>query len=92
MDEDRTLAAEALIGDDSEAFMRSELGRTVLGIAELEAQDAIQELKSASDLVHIRELQNRIWRAESFGSWLTELIDRGSQAIQAIQHEGTTDE
>lgn len=92
--EESVLAAEALIGDDAEAFIRSELGRTILGIAKQEAQSAMEQLKSASaaDQDKIRALQNEIWRAEQFEDWLLELIDRGAQAIKIVQHEADTHE
>jgi hypothetical protein len=95
MDEDEdTLAAEAIIGDEAEAFMHSDLGRTILGIADQEAQDALAQLKSAqpTDTEKIRSLQNIIWRSEQFKGWLADLIDRGVQALRVIQHEEETNE
>lgn len=91
---DETLVAEALIGDEAEAFMNSELGRVVLGIAEQEAKVALEDLKSASvnDQERIRALQNTIWRCESFKQWLSELIDQGQQALEALRHDEDANE
>lgn len=92
MDDEETMAAEALIGADAEAFMNSELGRTILGIAEQEAKAATEDLKriAVSETDKIRELQNIIWRAETFKQWLLELIDQGTHAVDILRHEAET--
>lgn len=89
MDDREVTEAEALIGDEADAFMRSELGRTLLGIAEQDAAEAMEHLKriSPSETDKIREYQNTIWLAERFKGWLVELFDRGEQAIKILQHE-----
>lgn len=91
---EETLTAEVLIGDDAEAFLNSDLGRTILGIAELEAKAATEDLKSAkvTDPDRLRELQNIIWRSEKFKQWLGELVDRGRQAFHTLEHEELTNE
>lgn len=81
------LYAEGIMGRDAEEFIQSDLGQYLIGCAE-------QEIKAATDVlkrVHpwrtrrIRELQNEIWRAESFQSWLSELVIRGRQAVQQLE-------
>lgn len=83
------LGAEALIGDEADAFMRSDLGRMLVGMAEQEGMAALDELKSVkiTETDRIQELQNIVWRSEKFAGWLRELVSRGEQAIQTLQHE-----
>lgn len=83
------LFAEAIIGRDAEEFIQSELGQYLIGCAEQEAQEAMHQLKSVFPWRRrkITELQNKIWRAESFQSWLGELVIKGKQAIQQIEED-----
>ena len=90
MDEEReTMVAEALIGDDAEAFFRSDLGKTIIGLAKQEADLAYAALKTTNptDQDKIRELQNAIWRSERFEQWLGELISNGEQSLKILQYE-----
>lgn len=82
-----TLEAEAIIGDEADRFLRSDLGKTLIGLARQEAQDAMLELKKADpkDSEAIRSLQSRIWRAESFEEWLTSLAHSGEIALKTIE-------
>jgi hypothetical protein len=89
MTDEDVLAAETLIGDDADKFMRSDLGRTIMGIAKQEAEIAFEDLKHVdpNDVNKVRELQNIIWRAESFEAWLLELVKRGEQALQIMEYD-----
>ena len=80
------LFAEAIIGKDAEEFITSDIGQYMLGAAEQEAQDAYAALKTVFPWRRrkIQELQNRIWRAESFKVWLAELVTSGKQAMDAL--------
>ena len=80
------LYAEAILGKDAEEFVESELGRFIIGRAEQEIEDAVNELKKCYPwrTRKIRELQNRIWRAESVQNWLAELVVRGRQALNQL--------
>jgi hypothetical protein len=81
------LYAEGMLGRDAEEFIESELGRFMIGRAEQEIADAMNELKTCYPwrTRRIKELQNRIWRAESFQNWLGELVVRGHQALQQLE-------
>jgi hypothetical protein len=81
------LYAEAVLGRDAEEFVQSELGQFVIGRAEQESRDAMDELKRCHPwrTRKIKELQNRIWRAESMQNWIGELIVRGRQALQQLE-------
>lgn len=83
------LRAQAIIGDDAESFVGSELGRTILGMAKQEVEAAAMEFKDADlgDAPKVRALQMRIWRATQFESWLTELIMKGREALEVLKHE-----
>lgn len=82
-DPDRILLAQGAIGGDADEWLKSELGRTVLGLARIESKVAMEELKvvDPNDANKIRDIQNRIWRADRFEGWMVELIMRGRQAL-----------
>lgn len=84
-----TLSAEVVIGDDADKFLRSDLGKVVIGLAIQEAEDAKEEFKTVdpTDSKRIMQLQAVIWRAESFESWLRGLVVEGEQALQSLQHD-----
>ena len=81
------LYAEAMLGEDVETFLNSDIGRFLVGRAEQEATEAMQELKRCFPWRRrrITELQTRIWRAESIQRWLGELIIQGRQAMTQIE-------
>ena len=83
------LYAEAVLGQDAEEFIQSEIGRYIIGCAEQEAQEAILQLKTVYPWRRrkITELQNRIYRAESIQSWLGELVIIGKQALQQLDED-----
>jgi hypothetical protein len=74
--------AEAVIGKDGEDFVRSELGKVLLGRAKLEKEEALYELSKVLPWRRrkIQELQNKVWRADTFEAWLYELITDGRAA------------
>lgn len=82
------LQAQALIGDDAERFADSELGRTIIGMAKQEVEAAALEFKDVDlgDAPKVRAIQNRIWRATQFESWLVELITKGREALEVMKH------
>jgi hypothetical protein len=79
---ERTAFAEAAMGRDALDFLKTDLGRYLVGCAKQEAEDATHELKTVWPWRkrRITELQNRIWRAESFSGWLADLILQGKAA------------
>src|SRR3990167_7552294 len=82
-DPNAVLLAQGAIGADAKDFMKSELGRTLVGLAKVEARVAMDALKGADaeDVKLIRRLQNEIWLAERFEGWLVQLIMNGRQAL-----------
>jgi len=89
-DPNAVLLAQGSIGADADDFMKSELGRTMVGLARVEAKVAMDALKAvdAEDVKGIRKLQNEIWLAERFEGWLVQLIMRGRQAL--VQYDVRT--
>jgi hypothetical protein len=81
--------AEALLGREAQEFVNTELGQFLVGRANLEKKDALEQLGRVSPWRRnrIRDLQARVWRAESFLVWIAELITLGTQAEQALQTE-----
>ncbi|THF55923.1 hypothetical protein [Pseudothauera rhizosphaerae] len=73
--------------DEAERFLKTNLGRHLVDRAEAERDAAMAELKEADaeNPKYIRELQNRIYRAESFQFWLAELITEGRNALHEMQ-------
>lgn len=72
------------IGDQAEKFLKGPLGQVLCAVAKEEAAAAMSELKTVSsyDERQIRDLQGRIWRAESFEVWLKDLVFKGREAYQ----------
>lgn len=86
--------AEAILGRDAEDFLRSELGRYIIGRAKQEKEDAQEHLSTVCSWRkrRIQDLQNQIWRAESIQGWLIELVENGREAQNSLEREhGTAD-
>lgn len=85
----KELIAEAILGKDAEEFLNSELGRYMVARAEMEAKEAIDQLKRVLPWRKrkITELQNKIWLAESFNDYLLELVIAGKQAMTALEED-----
>jgi hypothetical protein len=83
----KELYAEAVLGQDAEEFIASELGRFIVGRAEQEVAEAMEQLKTCHPwrTRKIKDLQNQIWRAESVQNWLAELVVRGRQALSQLE-------
>ena len=77
------LIAEAEIGEEARKFLESDLGKTLLGMAQQEILVAQEELETVdpANTEKIRHLQNQAKIARNFESWLTELITKGENAI-----------
>lgn len=83
----RTLVAEVDLGMQARGFIRSDLGRHLVGCLHQEILLSQEELnKVASWRRHrIQDLQNRVWRAQFMLSWLRDLILSGKSADGALQ-------
>lgn len=77
------LIAEAEIGDEARKFVESELGKAMLDRADQQLRAAQEALETVdpTKTEEIRTLQNKAQIARNFGEWLSELIDRGDNAL-----------
>jgi hypothetical protein len=87
---ERELMRTAALGMDAEAFLGSTLGKQLVQRANDEIDAAVEELKRADpeNVKQIRELQNHIWKAESFINWLGEIYQEGNNAELQLQTPG----
>lgn len=86
------LIAEAEIGEAARKFLESDLGKTLLGIAEQDAREAEIALGEVDpdDRKSIVALQNKIKLCKFFGQWLAELISRGNDAVNVYAQQRRT--
>jgi len=85
--DEQTLIAEAVLGRDAQEFLASEIGRYLLGRAQMDEREAMEALISVKwwRRRRIIELQSRIYRARSVRSWLAEIITDGRQAESVLE-------
>ena len=74
--------AQVMLGREAQEFLASDVGRYLLGRAEQDKREAQDLLSRVAPWRknRIRQLQNEVWRAESFVTWLAELINEGAVA------------
>ena len=87
MTDEQTLIAEAVLGRDAQEFLASEIGRYLLGRAQMDEREALEALVSVKwwRRRRILELQSRIYRARSVRNWLAEIITDGRQAESVLE-------
>jgi len=85
--ESRTLFVEASIGREAKEFFHSDIGRYLVGCAQIEYAEAAAKLKKTAwyRKNRIIELQNQMWRAENFMVWLRDLIIRGKASELSLE-------
>lgn len=81
------LWAEAVLGRDAQDFLTSDVGRYIVGRAQIEKAAALEALARVSPWRRnrIRQLQNEVWRAESVAAWIAELVTNGQQAEAVLE-------
>lgn len=86
--ENQQLLAESMLGEDIEEWCKSDIGRYLIGRATIEIQDATAKLKTTFPWRwrRIQQLQNEIWRGESFKVWLLQQIRSGRTALAALEN------
>lgn len=82
----RVLMSEVILGQDGEEFLRSELGKTMLGMARQDYAEAVLKLAEVPwwRKGQIRSLQRQADHAKRFLDYLRELILRGRSAQAAL--------
>lgn len=83
----RTLVAEVDLGMQARDFLRSDLGRHLVGCLQQEVDDAQAQLNTTASWRRrrIQDLQNRVWRSQFMMSWLRDLILSGKSADGALK-------
>lgn len=84
--EDQLRLAEVDLGLAVEQFLRSAVGKYLVGRAKHELDDAVERLKLINPYQPraIQEIQNEIWRADTFEKWLTDAILHGRNAEEQL--------
>lgn len=79
MSNETDLVKDLELGIEAEAFLNSPIGKYLAERSEAERDEAIEEFRQVdpTDAVKVRNIQNRIWRAESFATWLAQAIQNG---------------
>lgn len=87
------LVKEVEFGIETEAFLQSTLGRYLIKQAEDERDAALMDFRQAdtSDAKLMASIQNRVWRAEQFQTWLAEIVQAGWNAEALLKQQETTD-
>jgi hypothetical protein len=90
-DMNKTLLEQGALGAEAQDFLDSPLGRIVLAQARSEAVEALSKLRTVLPWRRrkITELQNAVWRAEAFESWLRGIVATGRQAL--VEYDRRTD-
>lgn len=89
MSEERdALLADAVLGRDAKDFIKSDLGRYMLGRAAHEESLAAEALARVWPWRRnrIADLQAKLWRARSFRGWLEELVNTGENAEDQLEN------
>lgn len=88
------MIAEGMLGQDAIEFAKSDLGRYLIGRANIEIKDATEQLKRTFSWRRrrITQLQNEIWRAEMFKVWLLQQIQAGRTALAELDRRTQTGE
>ena len=79
----------AQLGVEAESFKSSRLGKYMVESARDEILDASEKLCTVNpdDRDEIERLQNKVYRANSFITWLSQLIEDGNFVIQEMRDE-----
>ena len=85
--DDSVMLAEIHLGEDAAEFIKSDLGRYIVGRANQEIRIALGELKRVYwwRRNRICFLQNKIARAENTKMWLVECLNAGQIALQTLE-------
>ena len=77
----------AVLGEQVDSFIRSDVGQYVVEHIEAEKEKCLQALKTVNpeDSAAIRQAQSDIRRAESMKDWLTSAIIAGLKAKDVLE-------
>ena len=82
-----TLVDIAVLGEQVDQFMRSDVGLFLKNKIDIELNEAVVELKGANafDPVAVQKAQNKVWRAESLAEWISQAIMSGLRATIVLE-------
>ena len=83
------LIAAAELGEEARAFLESDLGKCLLGMAQQEvamAQEALEKVDPVK-VLEITKLQNHARVGRWFEQWLYELLDKGESALEVFKQQ-----
>ena len=77
----------AVLGEQVDAFIRSDVGKYVLDKANRELEVSLTELRKVDpyDSKLVQKFQNEVWRAENLVTWLAESIQAGLKAKDILE-------
>jgi len=83
------LIAAAEIGEEGRKFLKSDLGKTLIGLADQSVQRALEQLETVSpvDTEKIRAFQNEAKLGRMFTGWLIDLVQDGENAMEIFKNE-----
>ena len=86
------LIAAAELGEEARNFLKSDLGRLILGFAQQETDMAKEKLLTVDpqDTDAIRGLQRQADFAAKFEQWLLGIIQDGEQSMAAFKQQQQT--
>jgi len=82
----RLLLAEVDIGEDAAQFLKSDIGRYVVGRINIEIMQYAEKLQTTLPFRwrRITQLQNEIYKREALKSYLVEAINAGRSALAEL--------
>ena len=86
-EEDQSLFAQVILGEEAEAFWQTNLGRYVSGRISQDIKEGLDDLKyvNPTNTEDIRMIQTKIGLAESLPKYLNELIINGRQSLEILE-------
>ena len=87
IDPDDPTVEAAVLGQEAELFLTGKLGQYLITRVDSEIEESRQLLETTNPWRRrrITELQNKIWRAQSFKSWMAEIIQDGRNSLRVIE-------
>ena len=81
------LVDAAVLGEQVDSFMKSDVGRYLLELAANDQARGYEALKTvdAQDARAVYAAQNMVWRAESIAEWLGSAVSAGLRATMVLE-------
>jgi hypothetical protein len=81
------LYRSAVLGEQIESFLRSDVGKYLQARASRVYNSAVEDFKRVdpSDTNKVRQIQADMWKAEAFEGWLTQGIQEGLTSLGILQ-------